>query len=90
MGEIIKMILGERRRITTRITTDAADDFIIENATYILKTVDKVEASGTPDIVKHDLIITIAPQFSTVYILEFAFDVGADHIIKRITINVSD
>ena len=62
MDNIIKLILGERRRITTRITADTSDVFTIENATYTLSTANRVEDSGTPDVVEHDLIVTIQPE----------------------------
>lgn len=88
MNNIIKLILGERRRITTQITADTSDVFTIENATYTLSTDKRVEDSGIPDVVDHDLIVTIQPKTVSVYILEFEFDVASEHIIRSIAINV--
>lgn len=90
MDNIIKLILGERRRITTRITADTSDVFTIEIATYTLSTANRVEDSGTPDVVEHDLIVTIQPETAAVYILEFGFDIASEHVIRRVAVNVSN
>lgn len=83
------MILGERRRITTRITADTDDPFTIEHPSYTLSVGGVAEASGTPDVVEHDLIVTIQPRTAGVYTLEFGFDVAAEHVIRRVAVSVS-
>lgn len=56
----VNMLIGERRRLTVRITA-GGQDFTIRNPKYELMRSGEVIASGTPTVSGNDLICMLEP-----------------------------
>ena len=83
----VNMLIGERRRLTVRITA-GGQDFTIRNPKYELMRSGEVIASGTPTVSGHDLICMLEPPVAGGYTMEFTFEIAGEIVKKRVTILV--
>ena len=83
----VNMLIGERRRLTVRITA-GGQDFTIRNPKYKLMRSGEVIASGTPTVSGNDLICMLEPPVAGGYTMEFIFEIAGEIVKKRVTILV--
>lgn len=89
MNERITMILGERRRITTRVTYRGRQTgFSVQNPRYELRSGSKVVEEGIPLMEYNDMTCVISPPLPGGYVLEFQFEVGGEQWIRRVAVMV--
>ena len=83
----VNMLIGERRRLTVRITA-GGQDFTIRNPKYKLMRSGEVIASGTPTVSGNDLICMLEPPVAGGYTMECTFEIAGEIVKKRVTILV--
>lgn len=84
----LSMYVGERRKVTMRVTIKDVDDFYIENARYELLLANRVVDEGTLLVNEHEMSLMVAPTETGVYTLVAYFSIANEDIIRTHTISV--
>lgn len=84
----LSMYVGERRKVTIRVTIKDVDDFYIENARYELLLANRVVDEGTLLVNEHEMSLMVAPTETGVYTLVAYFSIANEDIIRTHTISV--
>lgn len=87
----LTLLLGERRRLTTRVTIGGAAEFVLRDASYELtdeggRTVE----SGAAEIHAHDIVLYLEPAHAGYYRLTITFSVGGEVVKRRLAIMVEE
>ena len=84
----LTMNLGEKRRVSFRITSSLGENFVICDPTYKLQRDCIVEDSGVPEVNGHVLYLFVEPQKMGTYIIECSFWIGGEHLIRKVSLSV--
>lgn len=86
--EEIRMLLGERRRLTLVVTIGESSEFEISNATYLLQRGETEMENGAAVVDGHDIYVYLEPKEAGCFRLTVTFSVGGEIIKKRVLIRV--
>lgn len=87
----LTLLLGERRRLTTRVTIGGATEFVLRDAAYVLadeggRTVE----AGAAEIHGHDIVLYLEPARAGYYRLTITFGVGGEVVKRRLAVMVEE
>ena len=93
MTNTLRLVAGERRRVTVRVTyKNRQSGFLIQNPRYTLKSGYKEIESGIPSMEAYstEMMAVIEPPQAGNYVLEFYYEIGGETWIQRVAVSVRE
>lgn len=87
--QILRFHLGEEKHVRLLVHSTNQEPFTIRSASYELKYIGKVEASGECIISDHLIDAKIAPQKRCTYQLDIIYCVADETMVEQIEVRVT-